>query len=313
MKDKHVEEKFLQEQLDPGKRSRSFDKDPVFMDFWRICQEKSAKIKKMDSFSSQYAEWTWNIAKTFDEFHSFLKDVPLVVVLKHWVEGAINNPMAGTKAVFDLQRLLEHDLISLSLPNGAPVTLYDMQFRGHQEVIEEIRCVPFWTQAEKEALVRRYVGFSCDLARYTFNYVLPGFDPDRIYAESRLIPYEVFYSFIQFLSERDALIAKVLYFGSPSMEATLSLKVDAIDKKYSSIHFAEKMHSFPKHLIQDLLVHAQKSPNRKKLVFVNLRGEEVERAHLNQSFARASEKMPQGVKITPASLLRFRADSKNLE
>jgi hypothetical protein len=308
MKEKHVETRLQEDQLDPHKRIGSLEKEPSFMNFWQVCMEKSAKVKDLKEIAplfSEYTERTWNVRKVFNEFHAFLKDVPLVIALRHWVEGVISDPSIGEKGVAEIKKLLECDLIPLKTSKGLPITLYDVRMSGHQDIIENIRSIRAWTQAEKDLLVNRYIRFSCDLARYTFDYVLSGCDLDRRHAESRLIPYEIFYSFIQYLSKRDALLAKVLYFGAPSMEEVLSLKTKAIDEKRCSIKFNEKSEKFPKHLIQELLLHVQENPNAKGLVFANAKGETVERAHLNQSFARASERMPEGVKITPGSLLRF--------
>ncbi len=302
MKKKHVEEKLQEERLDPNKR---MDKMLSMGNFWQLCMEKTrCKTDELYLPLSEYTERTWNIKKTYDDFHSFLKDVLFVVALRHWIEGVISDSSIGEKGVSEIRKLLEHDLIPLSLPNGNPTTLHDIRRIGHQGIIEDIRCIQAWTQREKEKLVNYYVRFSCDLAKYTFDYVLPGFDPDRRFAETRQIPYEVFYSFIQFLSERDALLSQLLYFGAPSMEAALSLEANAIDEKKCSIRFEEKEMSFSKHLIQNLFQHAKKNVNSKGLVFSNLRGKVVERAHLNQSFARACERMPEGIKVTPGSLLR---------
>jgi hypothetical protein len=315
MKNRHIEATLQGDQLDPSKRARFFDQDPVFKSFWEICLEKSGKtkdLKKVSSVLSEYTETTWNIRKTFDEFHVFLKDVPLVIALRHWVEGVVTDSLIGKRGISEIKKLLEHDLIPLSLPNGSLVTLRDVAYRGHQSIIEDIRCVQVWTQTEKENLVFYYIRFSRDLAKYTFDYVSPGYDPDRKITETRQIPYEVFYFFIQFLSERDALLSKLLYFGAPSMEGVLSLKSSAIDQHKCSISFEEKEVWFPKHIIQSLLLYAKENENPRGLVFSNLRGEEVERAHLNQSFARASERMPQKRKITPGSLLRFSTELGNV-
>ncbi len=308
MKEKHVEAKLQEDRLDPHIREVPLERDPVFMSFWQTCIEKSSKSKDLDKLSpllSKYTEWTWNMQNTFKEFHAFLKDIPLVVVIRHWVEGVISDKQMGEKYLKGMERLLTQDLIPLKSKTGTAILLSDVRAKGHQETIENIRCVQSWTQAEKEELVQCYVKFSCDLAKYTFDYVPAGYDPDRRVASSRLISYEVFCSFIQYLSKRDALLASVLYFGAPSMEEVLSLKIKAIDKERSCIQFNEKTELFPKRLVQDLLSYAQEHSNPTELLFANLRGEQVDRAHLNQSFARASERMPQGVKITPGSLLRF--------
>jgi len=313
MKEKHVEGRFKEEQLNPDKRIVSTDRRSLFSTFWQSCMEKSSKAKDKDKFTqmlSQYTEKTWEFQNAFNDFHDFLKNIPFVVVIGHWVEGVIVDKQIGENYLKGMKRLLDHDLIPLTSVKGTPLTLSDLRLAGHQETIENIRCVQLWTQAEKDDLVQCYVRFSCDLARYTFDYVPAGYDLDRKLTASRQIPYEVFYSFIQYLSKRDALLSKLLYFGAPSIDEVLSLQVKAIDKKTAHIKFSEPC-QFPKHLILELLAHAKESPNSKGLVFANLRGEQVERAHLNQSFARASERMPENVKITPASLVRSSGDFRN--
>ncbi len=308
MKERHVETRLQEDQLDPHKRVGSLEKESSFISFWQVCMEKSSEVKDLKQIVpllSEYTERTWDVRKVFNEFHAFLKDISFVIALRHWVEGVIRDPSVGEKGVAEIKKLLECDLIPLKSSKGLLITLYDVRVTGHQDIIENIRSIRAWTQAEKDVLVNRYIRFSCDLARYTFDYVLAGFDPDRKHAESRLIPYDIFYSFIQYLSKRDGLLAKLLYFGAPSMEEVLSLKTKAIDEKKCCIAFNEQSEKFPKHLIQDLLLHIQENPNSKELVFANGKGEQVERAHLNQSFARACERMPEGVKITPGSLLRF--------
>ncbi len=309
MKETHVELQFKEELLKPLNRLCGNRKDEPFTSFWKICVEKSGKGKSLDDYSnmlSEYAEKTWSFHNAFKEFHEFLKSIPLIVALRHWIEGAMQDHLTAEKSLLCMQRLLVCDLIVLNHPSGTAITLFDMRARGHQDIVNNIRCVQTWTQSEKEEIVQCYIRFSCDLAKYTFNYLPEGYDPDRKLTNSRLISYEVFYSFIQHLSKRDALLSKVLYFGAPTLDEVLLLQIQFIDKERCSIQFKEKTEVFPKHLIQDLVSYAQDNTNPKGFVFANLRGEPVERAHLNQSFARASKKLPQDVKITPGSLLRFR-------
>jgi hypothetical protein len=209
------------------------------------------------------------------------------------------------KYVKGMEALIEKKLIPLVDADGNNVTLEKLRQEGHQEIIENIRCVSDWTPFEKEEILQCYIQFSHSLARYTFEYVPAGFDPDRRRAQTRIVKYEYFFDFVQQLSERDALIAKVLYFGATSIDETIALKKSALDEKSFTIQFDEKKVVFPKHLIKDLALHV-KDKTANQLLFTNVRGAEVERAHLNQSFARACERIPRGIKITPGSLLRVK-------
>ncbi|HSX12652.1 MAG TPA: hypothetical protein VLF61_04095 [Rhabdochlamydiaceae bacterium] len=267
----------------------------------RLSRESAAAIEPL---LSRYTDETWKMRRSFNEFHScFLTDIPLIVVLAHWVRGVIQDPMWKEKYVQGMQALIDKQLIPLVDAEGDCVTLETLRRTGHQEIIEAIRCVREWAPFEKEELVQCYVQFSHSLARYTFDYVLAGFDPDRKRTEQKIVKFEYFFDFVQQLSERDALIAKILYFGSPSIDETIALKKSALDEKSCTLQFEEKKVLFPRHLIQDLVLHV-KEKSSAQLLFTNVRGAEVERAHLNQSFARACERIPRSIKITPGSLLR---------
>lgn len=310
MKKKQMEDALQSDQSDPQK-ARRVENGLAFKSFWKVCLEKSLgarDVERLTPLLVLYTTKTREAKERFEEFQSFLKDVPLSLALQDWIEGVLNNHSLGEKAAINFARLLQFDVLSLKSEKGKLLTLGDLHLGGvktHLKVVENIRCVPQWTQVEKDSLVSLYVRFSCDLASLTFDYVLPICDPDKRWAESKLVSYDVFYSFIPFLSERDALISKVLYFGAPSIDEVLSLGVRAIDAEKKSICFESSSVCFPRHMILDLMEHIQSNPNAKGLVFFNVRGEQVERAHLNQSFARASERMPKGVKITPGNLLKF--------
>lgn len=283
--------------------------DALFELFLERCKESlsSESASAIEPLLERYTDETWNIRKSFNEFHSsFLTNIPILVVLAHWVRGVMHDPMWREKYVQGVQALIEKRLIPLVDASGNCVTLETLRRTGHQEIIEEIRCVREWAPFEKEELVQCYLQFSHSLARYTFDYVPAGFDPDRRRTEQKIIKYEYFFDFVQQLSERDALIAKILYFGSPSIDETIALKKAALDSHLCALQFEEKKVVFPKHLIQDLTLQV-KDKGQSHLLFTNVRGAEVERAHLNQSFARACERIPRTIKITPGSLLRSKS------
>ncbi len=302
MKNLYLDDPLMLDQEEVQKNSALFDS------FWESCKKQIPKerLRSIEELLDKYTEETRKIRKSFQEFHSiFLTDMPVAVALAHWTQTILNDPMWRDKYVKGMETLIEKKLIPLVDAEGENMTLEKLREQGHQQIIENIRCVREWTPFEKEELVQCYVQFSHSLARFTFDYVPAGFDPDRRRAQQRIVKYEYFFDFVQQLSDRDALIAKVLYFGAPSIDQTIVLKKVALDEKNFAVQFEERKVVFPKHLIYDLALHV-KEKSRDQLMFTNVRGAEVERAHLNQSFARACERIPRGIKITPGSLLRVR-------
>lgn len=311
MKTLHLDEQIKLDQEDP--HWEEFRKhDALFNTFMEKCKKQISNkdVKTLEPLLEKYTNETWKIRKSFNEFHSnFLRDIPFVVVLAHWIKGVVSDRLWREQYVRGMGELLDKKLIPLVDVYGNNLTLETFRLKGHQDIIENIRCEKGWTLFEKEELVQCYIQFSYNLARYTFNYVPPGYDPDRRRCASRAIKYEFFFDFVQHLSERDGLIAKVLYFGAPSIEEMLTLNTAAIDRENFALRFPSKTVSYPKHLIYDLLTHVNQKSEKYDIVFTNLRGAEVERAHLNQSFARACEKMPKNIKITPGSLLKLKDES----
>lgn len=175
---------------------------------------------------------------------------------------------------------------------------------GHQDLIEQIRTVNDWSIFEKEEIVKCYIEFSHSLARNTYDLIPLAFDSDRDRVQQKTVTYDSFIDFVQQLPKRDALIAKLLYFGAPSLEEIMTLTVSAVSKKTPEITFNEVTITLPQHIYNELY-DVIKGKNTSQLVFCNVRGEKVNRTHLNQSFLRASEKSSLKVKITPASLLKL--------
>jgi hypothetical protein len=103
------------------------------------------------------------------------------------------------------------------------------------------------------------------------------------------------------------LIAKLLYFGAPSVEDVVLLRYGMLKKANSAVNFTNLTVKYPKHLIQDILSYAGKK-GKDDLVFLNYRGNNVERTHLSQSFANISSKIFDDRKITPRTLLETKTE-----
>lgn len=240
------------------------------------------------------------------QFNSFVREIPFLSAYGYWLQGISSMESFMLEACLKGSEFLEKNRLLPGINSeGTLLTLEEFKSIGHQKILEEIRCVSGCSTADKECAIRSYLMFSSSLARDTCNFIPSGFDPDRNLVRRKKIKYDEFFEFIQKLSNRDALIAKLLYFGAPSIESVLSLQFTAINVEKVSVSFPEGEVVFPKHLIKELLSSIQNRKEKHDLVFANLRGTEVERAHLNQSFSRASQKSIIATKITPGNLLRF--------
>jgi hypothetical protein len=235
--------------------------------------------------------------------------MPIAVAIGEWMRSLALDLSWGEKYLPKMLQLLQKNVIPFRC-DGEFATLDYLMQRGHQEILENIRCVDGWSIIEKEGVVQAYIQFSRSLNRQTYNLIPQGFDPDRDRARNKAIRYDHFIEFVQHLPYRDSLIAKLLYFGAPSIEETLSIKRVAIDFTNFLISFEKGPINFPRHVIWSLKAYFADIDEKQELVFANLRGAEVDRAHLNQSFARACDKMSARVKITPGSLLRLENESE---
>lgn len=273
----------------------------VFFDKWseKACFDKNQRLEER---VNDYSETLEKMKSSFSRFGTFLKQIPMLIAIVYWIKEETNLGENIEKYMRSIDALLQNNILFLK-KNGKTFTLADLKEQTHQEIIENIRCIDSLSLLEKEELVECYLRFSSSLERATFNFISKGFDPDRQRVIGKEIKYEVFLDFVQNLPPRDALIAKLLYFGAPSIDELLNLRCRLVYN--SKIIFNGNPVSFPKHLflnVKEYLINKKD----KELVFTNLRGAIIERSHLNQSFARASNKC-KSFKITPGLLLKIKS------
>jgi len=176
--------------------------------------------------------------------------------------------------------------------------------KDHKRVLEDIRCHSRAGKFAQEIVVNAYIEFSHVLSNCTFGLIPKAFDPDRERVKNRFIPYEMFYELCGRLSDRDCLIAKLLYFGAPSVESTLQLRQSCINKTYFGIHFKCGDVPFPKHLMRDILSWIDDNGIMiDSYIFNNCKLEKVSRVHLDQALKRASKEI-NSLPVSAATLIR---------
>ncbi len=181
-------------------------------------------------------------------------------------------------------------------------TLNELSPDDHKTIIEEIRCTPELTTAQKEESVAAYVDFSQHVSRMTYGIIIQGEDLDVMRTVKKIVDYNEFIEFVQLLPERDALIAKLLYFGAPTMDEVLDLRVNQVNAEENIVKFHEFSMKYPKHVILELGNYLKEKEGN-EYVFKKVHGERIERTHLNNCFNRSSRKTSKNTRITLKMLL----------
>lgn len=241
-------------------------------------------------------------AEAITKFRKVLAKIPIGAEIENWLHNLDLPKKYLDEYRKNIIAAIDNGVLRIVDEKGKVHTLNDLSAEEHMKVIHEIRCIPNQTIAQKESMVESYILFTQHLSRQTHGLIMQGEDPDFHRTLTKVVWHKDFIAFVQHLPERDALIAKLLYFGAPTMDEVLNLRVKQVDLKESRVKFQKFSVSYPKHIILDLQSYLS-GKAKKALVFVNLRGEQVERTHLNNCFNRASRKHPNGKRITPKMLL----------
>jgi integrase len=237
-----------------------------------------------------------------EAFRLKLNEIPLGAEITNWLEGLDLPKEYISRYTESMLHLIDLKLLSLTNKQGQLRTLNDISPNDHQSIIEEIRCSLKLSTPEKEKAVEAYILFSQHLSRATCGLIMQGEDPDFQRTIKKVVWYKDFIKFVQLLPERDALIAKLLYFGAPTMDEVLSLRVDQIDSRKGLVKFKKFSVKYPKHVMLELKSSLTEK-KKEDLIFTNLHGQQVERTHLNNCFNRAARKLDGNTRITPKMLL----------
>lgn len=258
----------------------------------------------LEEQAKEFCNQKFHLGSEILQFRTMVRQVPIAAALIDWAKNLFTDPFWSELYENRLLKLQKSRLIPLMDEQGRWITLEYFMSVGHLDILENIRCFKEWSIFEKEEIIQCYLQFSRSLSKETHDIIPEAIDPDRELVRNKLVKFEIFIEFVRYLSSRDALIAKLLYFGSPSLDEVIELKEESVDLKNYQIHFKNVSIRYPKHVIQDLGKHFEDRRNGNGFVFNNVRGEFVDRAHLNHAFLRATHKSSSKTKITPGSLLK---------
>lgn len=264
--------------------------------------DKNASSSTLQQYEKIMMQGKKQLEGAIEAFRLMLGEIPLGAEIANWLERLDLPKEYISKYTESTLNLIDLKLLSLTNRQGQLRTLNDVSPNDHRDTIEEIRCSSKLSTPEKEKAVEAYILFSQHLSRATCGLIMQGEDPDFQRTIKKVVWYKDFIKFVQLLPERDALIAKLLYFGAPTMDEVLSLRVDQIDSRKGLVKFKKFSVKYPKHVMLELK-NSLGQKKKEDLIFTNLHGQQVERTHLNNCFNRAARKLDGNTRITPKMLL----------
>jgi hypothetical protein len=236
-----------------------------------------------------------------DHFRNLLLATPVYSVIQQWMLQESASAF-GQKIIEAFETFYKQQIFPLQGNSGDIFKIEDLRSLGHAEIIERIRCIPAVRLGDRENMIDIYIHFAKFLSYLSFGALPLPVDPDRKKTAARILPLEDFWEFCGYLSERDSLIAAIMYYTGHILNEVATLKVGQIDPISEIVHFERGSCKIPKHirLRLNFFLFNKKSP---ELLFPNRSGAVVNRAHVFIAFQKASGQMKHPRKITPKNLV----------
>lgn len=239
-----------------------------------------------------------------------MSGISLEDALIEWLRSLEGLTMKNYLSAFS--RLTEEDLID---PH---VSLQQFSMVNHEQIIDNIKLVPFWTEATKQARAAAYISFTGFLQRRTQGMIskaIPNkegtnktFFKIRDKVKTKALSREqtkVFLEAIQKINSRDALIAKLLIQGGKRKGEVLGLQVESVDFDENRINFKQTktrgmekvtVINFPEYLMNEL---RQYIGNRSGFVFITRNGKRICPYQIDRNFIKAGLNADIPFRVTP--------------
>ncbi|MFZ4100151.1 MAG: hypothetical protein ACOYKZ_07505 [Chlamydiia bacterium] len=262
--------------------------------------------KEIEEGILEYRKECQGMARSMQMLGEHLRQTPLVSAVCDWYRGVATDSFRRERYGAVVLRLVQSGTIPTHDSAGTPVTVDFLQHNGHENIVEEIRCLRGWSEADKELAIEAYLTFAHGINQATYGIVPYALDPIRRATTNKALSYDQFVRLIQHLSTRDVLIAQVLYFGAEGIAEVLDLRWSSLDFKRNRIHFDGYDAAMPKHVLQALEAYGAAGHKPTEPVFQNATGGSVDRSTLTAILARASMKAGLSEKVTPGLLIQDR-------
>lgn len=247
-------------------------------DFKRFCLKlhplKDKGFSDVDVHNLSSA--TKTISDQFEKFFEKISNIPLLSAVLFWVENIVKDKFHAAHNTAMMQQLIMHGFIGLKDTHGHVWTLKHMIAKGHEPIIEAIRCSKIWDIEKREEYVHFYIDFANFLSEKTFGYVPHAIDPDLSKIKQRKLSHNDFIAIIKNLKERERIIAQLLYHGGfRNIEEILSLKIENIHASSNQVTLPDgTVVEYPKHILHELQTYI--GERKKGYIFVGRKKERID-------------------------------------
>ncbi len=256
----------------------------------------SDDMKDTPSQMKLFNKLSQDLYESRGKFENKLYELDILPILTLW-----SNETKTKTNDFDL---MSETLINFINKFGYLKTIGELRSGGFHLIIEEIRTNSKLDRSIQEKIVANIISFFSFLHEKTLGIFQLPYDPDKQQCAFRKLNYELFVEFSLLLPERESLLAKVLYFGAPTLDEVLNLKWHQVSNNMSCINFQKHLIKYPRHIIDNLInLKTRKGYKDNELVFQTSHGDYIKRNHLISYFDRACRKLKTYTKITPKVLL----------
>src|ERR1700733_4759715 len=253
-------------------------------DFWNFCKALHGE-DTLDESLENLEKKSIGLHANVDIFRNLVLGTPLCSVIQQCLSKEITSAF-GQEIIEAFETFYKNQIFPLKGSSGHIFNVDGLRALGHSEIIERIRCIPALRLGERENMINGYMHFAKFLSHLTFGSVPLAIDPDRKKTAERILSLEDFWEFCGYLSERDSLIAAIMYYTGHILNNVVMLKVGQIDPTSDRIHFDRGTCKIPRHIrlrLGSFLFNKKSS----ELLFHNRSGAEVNRAHVFIAFQKA--------------------------
>lgn len=269
--------------------------------FIEMCQKLLPKEPLLKSCDVLEIEST-NLRQVNKKIIEKIAKQPFLASFIVWVKS-----MSSTRSnlINIAQNLLKNGYIGTTDKKGATWSIENAHKFDHTVIIDAIRCNNKITLQMRENLVESYLSFIQWLSEETNGYVTKLEDPDLIKVMGKILPHSSFITFITALSNKDQLVAKLLYYGgTPTLDEVLNIQLEDIDFKKHLVHYKSKSVSYPTHVLADIqLISGKKKTGR---LFVGRQNSPMSSSKIFRNFKKAANETRMEDSFSPATLTSSR-------
>lgn len=234
------------------KSSKAFPIEEFQKVFFSLVESKLPKNELKTSCSKFESE----IAKLDDAYkisERVFGDIPFLAAVLIAEKSLIDKSEEIPPYLREMKILIEEGFIRAKDDQENIWTLSHVARQDPNDIYRAIRCRRDLSMKLRESLVEAYWTILHHLDIITKGYLKHRENIDHEMILGRLIPYDFFVKFLDELSDKPQLVAKLLYFGGDrNLDEILQLQLKDVDFERRVIKFGSQEIEYPSHVFVDI-------------------------------------------------------------